>query len=440
MSMQKSLIKELANYLLPSMLAVMGTSLYVLADSFFIAQAEGTNGIAALNLSLPMYAINFGIGGMIGIGSATRYSLQKARGAKDIDFYFTNSILWNLLIGLCISLLFGLFTDHILIFLGANAALLKLASPYMRIAMILAPFAMINISFTAFIRNDHDPKIAMMATLLSGLFNIVMDWWLIFPLHLGMAGAALATAFSPFVSMCICSIHFFHHNNHLIWQWKRPSLTKLRRSISLGTVILIGEMASGITTIVFNYVLLSLQGNIAVAAYGIIANCALVIIAIDNGIAQGQQPLVSNYFGAGEIDKSKKICYLSSFFGFLLSLLIIAFSFIYIDDLIAIFNREQNSCFYFLAKRGIYLYFIGFLISVLNIILAGYFSAIGLAKESFWISMLRGTILICFFALSLPKILGIDGVWLSFLAAETVTLFVTIFCLHHLSKKGPCGP
>ena len=150
--MKKKIVGELAHYLLPSMLAVMGTSLYILADTFFIAKAEGSNGIAALNLVLPLYSITYGVGGMIGIGSATRYSLQKARGSKDIDFYFSNAIMWNVCLSLLFALIFGFFTEPILRFLGADAVLLQVGIPYMRTAMILSPFTMVNSCFVAFIR------------------------------------------------------------------------------------------------------------------------------------------------------------------------------------------------------------------------------------------------------------------------------------------------
>lgn len=425
--MQKTLLKELSHYLLPSMLAVMGTSLYILADTYFIAQAEGANGIAALNLVLPMYSITFGVGGMIGIGSATRYALQKARQSKDIDFYFTNAILWNVLIGTIFAIVFGIYTEAILRFLGADAVLLKVGTPYMRTAMIFTPFTMANTCFTSFTRNDQNPKLAMVATLFSGLFNIVMDWWLMFPMKLGMTGAALATAFSPIVSMSICSLHFFRKDNHLKWIWKWPSFSKLVRSMSLGLVIFVGEMASGVTTMVFNYVLLSLGGTISVAAYGIIANCALVVIAIYNGIAQGQQPLASHYFGLGQSKESHSIYRMSLVFGLILTLVIVGFLYLFTSELVSFFNGEGSLELSRLAIEGTRLYFLGFFLAVVNIVQCGYFSAIGFAKESFVVSMLRGTVLICGFALVLPRFLGIHGVWLSFLLAEMGTWLISLF-------------
>ena len=198
--------------------------------------------------------------------------------------------------------------------------------------------------------------------------------------------------------------------------------------MSLGLVVFIGEMASGMTTMVFNFVLLGLGGNIKVAAYGIVANCALVIIAIYNGIAQGLQPLASHYFGSGKKEESQKVYQYSLLFGLLLTAVLVGITFMFTEELVAVFNEEGSLALAQLAQRGTRLYFIGFFLAVINVVQAGYYSAIGLAKESFVISMLRGTALICLFALILPKLIGVDGVWLSFLSAELGTVLIS-YCL-----------
>ena len=142
-------------------------------------------------------------------------------------------------------------------------------------------------------RNDGDPSLAMVATLSSSLFNVVFDYIFMFPMGLGLAGAALATAVSPIISISICSRHFFKKENSVQFVRQRPSARLLGQSCQLGISGFVGEMSSGVTTTVFNFLLLGLAGNVAVAAYGVVANFALVTTAIFNGVAQGAQPLVS---------------------------------------------------------------------------------------------------------------------------------------------------
>ena len=140
----------------------------------------------------------------------------------------------------------------------------------------------------------------MVATLSGSLFNVVFDYIFMFPLGLGLAGAALATAVSPIISIAICSRHFFKKENTLQFVRQMPSVRLLGQSCQLGISGFVGELSSGVTTTVFNFLLLGLAGNVGVAAYGVVANFALVATAIFNGVAQGAQPLVSRCYGQND--------------------------------------------------------------------------------------------------------------------------------------------
>lgn len=181
--------------------------------------------------------------------------------------------------------------------MGGDAGIVALGIPYARIFLMFTPFFMCNYIVSAFVRNDGDPSLAMVATLSSSLFNVVFDYIFMFPMGLGLAGAALATAVSPIISISICSRHFFKKENSVQFVRQRPSARLLGQSCQLGISGFVGEMSSGVTTTVFNLLLLGLAGNVAVAAYGVVANFALVATAIFNGVAQGAQPLVSECYG-----------------------------------------------------------------------------------------------------------------------------------------------
>ena len=194
---------KLRRYILTNLIAMTGLSCYLLADTFFISVAQGANGITALNLALPVYGLMFAVGSMIGVGSATRYSLSKAVGWGDTDRYFSGSVFAALAASVPFVLV-GLFaTDRVLLLLGADSAILAMGHAYLRIALCCAPFFLLNYTFTAFVRNDSAPTVAMCATLGSGVFNILFDYIFMFPMGMGMVGAALATGISPLVSMGI---------------------------------------------------------------------------------------------------------------------------------------------------------------------------------------------------------------------------------------------
>ena len=425
--------KKLRGYILPNILATTGTSCYVLADTIFISMAEGANGITGLNLVLPIFAITFAIGAMIGIGSATKYTLVKSLGDKNsADKYFSNSFICTLLLSLPF-LILGIFVpDVVLRIFGADEVIVHVTHTYARIILCLSPFFMLNFTFTSFVRNDNSPRVAMAATLISGIFNIIFDYVLMFPLGMGMAGAALATGLSPIVSMCICMTHYLSKKNSIRFDPILPSLKRLLLACSLGVVAFVGEISNGVITMIFNYILLALVGNIAVAAYGVIANSALVGVAMLNGVSQGLQPVASETYGKGEKKDLKKIFLYSLTVGMIIAGALVVVVMAFAPNIIAAFNSEHSDILAEYATIGIRIYFIGFLPAAFNIIIAGFYSATGRGKESSLIAISRGIVAIIVFALVLSGIFGIIGVWSSFFAAE---MFTAILCLILMRKS-----
>ena len=423
--------KSLYQYIAPNILAMVGISCYILADTFFIATAQGTNGITALNLALPIYGIIFAIGSMIGTGSAIRYALAKATDQQEAKRYFSNALIWDVIVSVIFIAAGLFFPGQVMRVMGADTVIESIGIPYTRIVLCFTPFFMMNYAFTAFVRNDNAPHIAMAATLLSSLFNIVFDYVFMFPLGMGMTGAALATAVSPIVSILICMVHYLSPKSSVSFHFMVPSVKMLISSCSLGIVAFVGEIASAVTTMVFNFVLLGLDGNTAVAAYGVIANTALVGTAIFNGVSQGLQPLASEAHAKGEAEEKKKILTKSVLTGIVLTVVLIGSVWIFAPQITDVFNSEHSEQLASYAGPGIRIYFAGFFATAINIIFAGFLSATDHAKESSIVAITRGIVAIIAFALVLPKFLGITGVWLAFPAAEVLTLFVALV----ISKK-----
>ena len=240
-------------YISQNILGMLGISAYVLADTFFISKSEGANGIAALNLILPLYSIIFAIGQMIGIGYATGFKIQRAKEDKRAEYFLSNAIVFSIIISTIFIFVGAFFSKEILYLLGGRGYIALIGAEYTKIFMLFAPFFMLNYIFNAFVRNDGAPSIAMAATLLSSLFNIVMDYILMFPLGMGMKGAALATALSPILGILICCIHFFTDKNTLSLKLTKLDFKQLIKSCLLGFAAFIGELSSGVTTMVFNF-------------------------------------------------------------------------------------------------------------------------------------------------------------------------------------------
>lgn len=217
-----NLTKQFFKYVSQNIFGLLGTSCYILADTYFISQAAGTDGVTLLNLCLPVYNFIFAVGSMVGLGAATRYAILKAQGDERCQRYFSNAIFCACVLSVPF-LLVGIFAPGgLLRLMGGDAGIMALGIPYARIFLMFTPFFMCNYIVSAFVRNDGDPSLAMVATLSSSLFNVVFDYIFMFPMGLGLAGAALATAVSPIISISICSRHFFKKENSVQFVRQRP--------------------------------------------------------------------------------------------------------------------------------------------------------------------------------------------------------------------------
>ncbi len=429
------MLKNFVKYVSQNMLGMVGMSLYILADTYFISVAVGADGITALNLVLPLYNLIFALGSMIGVGSAIRYVVDRNHQKADSDSYFFHALLWAFLIGL-IFVVIGIFIpDKMIQLLGGDAQIVATGTSYTRIFMIFAPFFMWNLICNAFVRNDGAPSIAMSATLFSSLFNIVCDYVLMFPLGLAMKGAALATGCSPLVGILICGIHFRSKNCTLRLKPVVPSFKRLLYSCQVGISSFVAEISSGVITVVFNMIILSLAGNTGVAAYGVVANTSLVAVALFNGIAQGSQPLISAFYSKGQKSDIYTVLKMALWTSLGTAVLLYSCIFLFASNITAVFNGEQNMALAAYAQSGLRLYFIGFLFAGINIIGTASLSAVEAAKYAFAASVSRGFITIILFAFLLSALLGLSGVWLAFPAAEFVTMLITLYGLRKTISK-----
>ncbi|MDD6990347.1 MAG: MATE family efflux transporter [Oscillospiraceae bacterium] len=418
--------KQFAKYVSQNILGMVGMSLYVIADTYFISLAVGAKGITALNLVLPIYSLIFAIGAMIGVGSAIRFAVNGGRKTTDRDKYFFNALFWGTLIGLVFSAAGLFFPERVISLMGGDSEITAVGSGYTRIFMSFAPFFIWNHICNAFVRNDGAPSVSMAATLSSSLFNIAADYILMFPLGMGMEGAALATALSPLIGVLVCCKHFTSKKCTVKLTFSAPSLRRLKDACMLGISSFVGEISSGVTTAVFNGLILSAAGNTGVAAYGVIANCSMVAASMFNGIAQGSQPIASKLYGDGNIQGVKKVVKLSAFTAAAVSAALISAVYFFTKPIAGIFNSENDPLLAAYAESGLRLYFPGFIFAGLNIAGAGLLSAVEAASGAFAVSVSRGFVFIIPCALIMSALWGLTGVWLSFAAAELITLFITV--------------
>lgn len=426
--MEKShCFREFAKYAFLNVLGMLGLSCYILADTFFVSKGLGTDGLTALNLAIPIYSFIHGSGLMIGMGGGTRYSILRGQKHREgADSVFTNAVMLALAFA-AVFILAGVFLPGTVVALfGAEGAVFDMAKIYLRVILLFSPAFLMNNVLLCFVRNDGAPQLSMAAMIGGSLSNVVLDWVFIFPCNMGIFGAAFATGLAPIISMAILSPHILLRRNgfHL-------TKCRLQRRLSAGILTsgvpsLVTEVSSGIVIIAFNAIIMKLEGNVGVAAYGVIANLSLVIVAIYTGIAQGIQPVISRSYGSGNMKDARATLRYALAAVLIFSALIYAAVFLKAPQITAIFNSENNSMLQSIAEQGMRLYFTACPFAGFNVVLCMYFTSTEQSVPANMISVLRGFLVILPAAFLFSAFWGIQGVWCAFPATEFIVSAVGI--------------
>ena len=403
---------------------MLGLSCYILADTFFIANRLGVSGLAALNLAIPVFSFLSGSGMMLGIGGANRYSLLRGRGEKE-NAAFTHTIVMGVVVAAVFEIM-GLFSTWVTALLGADEATFDLCRIYLRTFLLFAPVFVLNQIVIAFVRNDGAPQLAMAAMLGGSFSNILLDWILMYPLDMGILGAVLATCMAPAISLGILSPFFLRGKNQFHWIRGKLSGIMCRNIVIDGIPSLVTEVSSGIVMLLFKTVLQRLCGNDGVAAYGVISNISLVVLAMFNGIGQGIQPIVSRCHGRGEFSFTRQIMRYALLTVLLLSVSIYGLLFFGAAPIAGAFNSEDNTVMQALAVDGIRLYFTACPFAGVNIVLSAYLIASDRPHPANAVSLMRGIAVILPLTVLLSRCFGITGLWLAFPLTELTVAAVGV--------------
>ncbi|WP_300773733.1 MATE family efflux transporter [uncultured Acetatifactor sp.] len=436
---QPSCIREFSRYTVLSVLGTLGVSCYILADTFFVSKGLGTSGLAALNIAIPAYNFIHGTGLMIGMGGATKFSVCKSQGNQMlVDKIYTNTIYLAVLFSIAF-MLPGFFCPRQLAFvLGADMTILEMTAVYLRWLLLFSPAFILNDVLLCFVRNDANPQLAMCAMLIGSFFNVIMDYIFIFPLHMGIFGAVFATGISPVISILMMTLHWMKNRNSFHFAGRGICMKVVQWDLSLGFPSLIAQISSGIVMITFNSIILKLEGNTGVAAYGIIANISLVVVAIYTGIAQGAQPLVSRFYGENNREQIQAVLCYAIFTTLALSGILYVLIFVLAQPIAAIFNSECNARLQTIAVTGLKLYFISTPFVGYNIILATFFTSIERAFPAHILSLLRGLILIIPTAFILSSLWKMTGVWFAYPVTEISAALLGFVIYKNGKKRTAC--
>lgn len=432
----EKLPKLLKSYAIPSIIAMLVSSLYNIVDQIFIGQGVGYLGNAATNVAYPLTTICLAIALLIGVGSAARFSL--ALGAKEKDLAASavgNAICMMFLFGIIYFILIEIFLNPLLILFGSTPDILPYAQSYTRITAIGMPLLIVTNGMSNLARADGSPKFSMTCMLVGALVNTILDPIFIFVFGLGVAGAALATIIGQFLSFLL-AISYIRKFKHIELKRKhfRLHIFECLKIASLGMSNSLNQVAITLVQIVLNNSLIyygarSIYGSeIPLACSGIVMKSNAILLSVIIGLSQGAQPIISFNYGAKNYDRVRAIYKLVISYSLCISLLgFIAFQF-FPKQVISLFGTGDALYFEFAVKfMRIFLFM--FLINGVQLISSNFFAAIGKAIKGVLLSLSRQVLFLIPLILILPIFFGIDGILFAAPVADTLAFCVTILLI-----------
>ena len=415
--------------LIPTLLGALSICAVTAIDGIFIGHGVGADGIAAVNIVVPIYQIMAGFGLMVGVGCSVATSIHLSQNnIKAARLNVTQAILIASLIVTILALAVILSPNTAGKLLGASPTLLPQVSDYLVWIMPSFVFQMWSMIGLFTIRIDGSPKYAMWCNIIPATLNAILDWVFIFPLNMGVKGAAIATGIS-IVFGGIMALYY------LLFRYKTIGITNLKRSVTclklslrnfgyhckIGSSTLLGEMTLAVLIYVGNIVFMHYLGDDGVGAFGIACYYMPFFFMVGNAIAQSAQPIISFNYGIEDWKKIRetrtlllKYCIVS---GLLVSTLFIFFP----KELVVLFV-DANSKAGEIAIEGFPLLASGILFFIINVAIIGYYQSIELIKRATWFVLLRGFIILIPCFILLPMFLGSIGMWIAMPVAEFITL------------------
>ena len=421
-------------YFVPTLLGMLSMSAVTAIDGIFVGHGVGSDGIAAVNICVPLLMLFTGIGLMVGAGCSVVASIQLSRGkSKSARLNVTQALLFVTIVALIPSALMMAFPAETARMLGSSEHLLPMVTDYL---LWFVPSWVFQIWITVplfVIRLDGAPKLAMLCSLITAVINVVLDWLFIFPFGWGVMGAAFATSISIMAGGLVAMVYLLFYARHLRLQPLKWSVKSLRLSVRnigyqcrIGPSALLGEATLAVLMFVGNQVFMSYLGDDGVGAFGIACYYIPFVFMVGNAIAQSAQPIISYNHGLHETARVRRAYLLAlktavgcgTIFAFITAL--------FSSEIVSMFIDRSYPA-YEIASKGLPLYATGFIFFAINIVSIGYFQSVERARYATIITLLRGFVLLtaCFFGL--PLLFGNPSIWLATPLAELLTtLFILI--------------
>lgn len=426
-----------ARFALPQMVGLLFNSVYVIVDGVFIGHRLGTDSMAAAAVSVPLIEILIALSMAIASGAGVLISGYLSRGEKERAVnVFNTAFICAVGLGVIIIIFGNLFIDGLAVLLGSTEDIHGEATEYMRYIVSFAPFQILSFLLSGLVRNEARPKLAMIALAVGSCSNIALDWLFMYPLNLGICGAALATALGPIFSVLILLPHFIFRRGQLHFALTRPSIATVGNICSLGFPSFIMEFTIGIITFVYNAAIVRCgYGELGLAAYLVIGYLMLIILTLFLGMAEGLQPVFSHFTGTAELKRCRELRSFSAWvflgMGIVCYVLILFFA----RYFFALFNPDDAELLAFLNERSA-AYFCGFPLAGYGLLMISYWQSTRRTGKALAVSLSRSLIWPPILALALPAMFGRETLWLVHSLSEVLAAVTAFIIMLSGERKG----
>jgi putative MATE family efflux protein len=410
-------------------------SIYSFVDTIAVGQYEGPSGSAAMAVINPLYGVIVFFAILCGIGGSILMSNAKGEGDTEKgNAFFTIAFTAMSLLTLLFWIVSASFAGNILSLFGADACLMPLVMSYAKWIIRFCPIFLFSIFLACFIRNDGNPGLAMRAIISGAVFNIFGDWFLVFPLGMGMSGAGLATVIGTTIQTVILCTHFFKKRCTLKLVKPPKPLLSVKQIMTTGIASAFLDLANVFLLSILNNTIMSYGGASALAVFGVAATVSALFQALFSGVGQAIQPIVSTNFGAGKMGRIHKTFTMAIMTVSIMGVAFTGLGLFFPKPIVRLLMNATPEIVE-IAPRIIRTYFLLFLCMGINVFATYYLPSILKTKVSLIISFLRGIIISGMLIIILPRIFGLNGVWWAMPVSECLVAIISIIVFIHLHKK-----
>lgn len=423
-------------YALPGVVAMTASSLYNMVDSIFIGHGVGPMALAALGISFPLMNIGAAFGAAVGVGGATLMSLRLGqRQYEKANHVLGNMVALNIIMGLLVGIVSIIFLDPILTFFGASEQTLPHAHDYMFILLVGNVITHLYLGLNAALRSASKPRAAMIATIVTVALNTILDPIFIWPLHMGIKGAAIATVLAQLIVLCWQLWQFSRQKEllHLEWRFLRPARAIVKDIVSIGISPFSMQLTGCVVAIFMNNALMTYGGDLAVGAYSIANRLGFIFFMVIMGICQGFQPIAGYNYGARNMDRVKSVLRLT------ISASVIAMTVGWVvGELLPgpctrLFTDDEGLIA--ISIRGIRINMLVFPVIGYQAVVTNFFQTIGKVRISIFMSLSRQLLFLLPMLMLFSSMWGLDGVWASLPASDFLAFVVAVIIMQRFKRQ-----